>query len=1109
MSWNKSILVVLLACLPAMFACDCDNSPDITADEALAGRYHLGSSAEAPGSDSFGEVPAGDGTKTGQLSVDFGMVDVNTLATRYLFIRNDGNANLNVVGVEWEDDAHPAFAVACLRGGQFDADCPYSDQDYLTIGSGQDLVVQISYSPGEVGEHAGRFTIASNANDYSTLIVDLSGQAVTPDIQVCITDCVGDQQDEDCQTGSELCNDVADGNLALAFGDLEHGQSRSRQVIVRNIGDQVLEVSTLQISGVNAPQFSHSSPSGELPGQLAPGDETVIEVTYQPGTGGEHAAALEIISSDVNEGEVAVDLLGRGLAPRVCPDPLSIDFGNVAVGEPRSESFTLTNCGLLDLTLQQLRLTDDGSAEFSLVEPPATPLVLAPEESVEVQVQYAPEARGSDTGGVEIYSDDPASNPDSGLSGTISLRGNGIVRECQMQATPFSLNFGGVVQQQSDTMILMLSNQGNDLCIYNSSAITTNSADDEFSILAAPADDTEFGPGEILQIEVLYAPTALGVDEGVLTISGTDVDGPEIEVPLLGEGVETAECQLTLEPQLLNFGITKVATTRSLMVTLTNQGNAVCHVDKLVAQQVGMQMLMGGDFEITGAPQLPFVVARRGQPGDQVDIEVTFAPAPENMEIHATTLYVHTPDMTEPIPMQQMIEGLCRDPDAPMQPVGAGGGCSMVSGNAAESDIEVVPTELDFGVVTVGCNSPERHVTVYNLGGYTLLIEDIYLEDPNDPNFEIRSAPSTTPDPYELEGGQSFQVVLRYHPQDTNVHRSVLYIVSDASNEQMYTVPLFGRGTLISDQTDVFHQPTEVKSDVLFVIDNSGSMGWAQSELADNFSSFINWAITLEVDYHIGVIASEVNDPETDQGDPPRDIYPGVLVQAPNRPKIITNQTPDLQAAFSENAHIGTCCSDEQEAGLEAAWMALSEPLISDPAANAGFLREDAKLYIICLSDEQDQSRGNPDFYVDYFSSIKGYRNTDMMKVSAIVGDSPNGCGNDTADSGSRYIEVANRTGGIFESICTSNWSNALENLGIDAFTAIREFPLSRPADPATISVTVEGAPVGQASCNDPDDAACQDGWIYIPDTNTVYFGDDVVPERGERIEISYTAQCL
>jgi hypothetical protein len=281
-------------------------------------------------------------------------------------------------------------------------------------------------------------------------------------------------------------------------------------------------------------------------------------------------------------------------------------------------------------------------------------------------------------------------------------------------------------------------------------------------------------------------------------------------------------------------------------------------------------------------------------------------------------------------------------------------------------------------------------------------------------------------------------------------------------------------------------------------------MGWAQSALADNFSSFISWAITLEVDFHLGVIATEVNDPETDQGDPPRDVFPGILVQAPGRPKIITNATPDIEQAFADNVRVGTCCSDEQEAGLEAAWIALSPPELDDPSMNGGFVREDAKLYIICVSDEQDQSKGNPDFYVDFFSSIKGFRNPELMKVSAIVGDCPGGCGGETADCGSRYIEVANRTGGIFESICTSNWSQSLTNLGIDAFAAIREFPLSRPADESTITVTINGVPVDQASSE-----GGADGWTYYEDTNSIFFGDDVVPDKGDRIEVSYTALCL
>jgi hypothetical protein len=231
-----------------------------------------------------------------------------------------------------------------------------------------------------------------------------------------------------------------------------------------------------------------------------------------------------------------------------------------------------------------------------------------------------------------------------------------------------------------------------------------------------------------------------------------------------------------------------------------------------------------------------------------------------------------------------------------------------------------------------------------------------------------------------------------------------------------------------------------------------------------------------------------------------------VLIQAPNRPKVITNTTPDVEDAFKDNVSIGTCCSDEQEAGLQAAWKALSPPNVEDPAINGNFMREDAKLYIICVSDEQDQSQGDPDFYVDFFSSIKGYHNPDMMTVSAICGDEPQGCtgAGGSATTGSRYIDVANRTGGIFESICTSNWAQALSNLGIDAFAAIREFPLSRPADPSTITVMVNGNTIPQAGCE-----ACADGWTYYPDTNSIYFGDNYVPGQGDRIEVHYTAECL
>jgi hypothetical protein len=353
-----------------------------------------------------------------------------------------------------------------------------------------------------------------------------------------------------------------------------------------------------------------------------------------------------------------------------------------------------------------------------------------------------------------------------------------------------------------------------------------------------------------------------------------------------------------------------------------------------------------------------------------------------------------------------------------------------------------------------------------------------------------------------MAGGTSFEIPMLYHPQDATAHGGMLYIESDAVNASLLGVPLVGQGTSNSGQTDVFFQYTNVKTDVLFVVDNSGSMGEEQAALAAGFPTFISRAIALNADFHVGVIATEVNDAETGVGTPSRDIYPGVLVQAPGCPKIITAATPDITGCFADNVRLGTCCSDEQEAGLQAAWMSLTPPLVDDPAMNAGFLRQDAKLYIVCVSDEEDQSGGSVNFYVDFFESIKGPRTAEMTKLSAICGDAPNGCA--TAEAGSRYIDVANRTGGIFESVCTLDWTQIMDNLAVDAFAALREFTLSRPADPATITVTVDATPAPQASCE-----GCPDGWTHYSDTNSVYFGDNVVPAPGSQIDVTYTAACL
>jgi hypothetical protein len=1086
------LLVALGLGLPA-----CEDVRGIQQAVPRLDTHFVGPSELAPEPGQYQATP-----DSNEIAIDFGLTDVDTNARRYLFFRNSGLGDLHLMGLEFPDGTSADFSAACLEGGQFRQGCPYSPQEPLTIPPGQDLVLRVTYAPRDVGPDSGAFVILSDAHERGRIRVQLAGEGVTPEIQVCVSDCHGDQAGLDCTGAGLVCNDESgSSNLGILFGDTGMNVPVGRDVWVRNQGDRPLNISSLSfISGAHS-QFSLQAGSVSLPGVLPAGQETVVRVIYSPSLGGEHHATLQLVSNDVNEREISLLLSGRGLAPRVCPDPMALDFGNVPTGQSLEKSFTVTNCGLLDLELMDLGMQAGGSPDFSLVANPA-PVILAPDEHATVTVRYAPPNQGSDRGGVDIFSNDPVSDPVSHLTGAVSLLGQSFPRQCRLQATPFAVQFGGVVRGESDSVNLVVSNMGTDVCTLERAEITANTPEQEFSLVSAPPANTDIQPGDSRVVVVRYAPTNLGMDTGILSLFGNDVNGPELRVDLNGEGIQEAVCDLQIQPTSVNFGTIKVNNTATQVVQLTNLGQGECRVTQM---ELKHSFMNPGNFTITAAPQVPFTLNRRSMPNSQAAIEITYAPTRVSgdavlRQSAALRLTSNDPDLqlTGGSMFDQFI---CNLPAPP----GLGQACIPISGMSAESSIEVVPSQLDFGVVQIGCNSPELHVTVYNLGTQPMQITGLRLETQPDPNFEIRQAPAI---PYQLSGGGSFQVRLRYHPENDRVHRNNLIIESDASNVSMLAVPLFGRGTTQSHQTDVFHQPTEVKSDVLFVIDNSGSMGWAQSALASNFASFIAYATSLNVDYHIGVISTEVNDAESNRGNPPRDIIPGVLVFAPSRPKIITNLTPDLNNAFRDNVNIGTCCSDEQEAGLQAAHMALTEPLVNDPQWNGGFLREDAKLYLIMLSDEQDQSRGSVDFYVDFFQSIKGPRNTDMMKMSAIVGDAPNGCpagsSQPTAGSGSRYIEVANRTGGIFVSICTSNWAQSLQSLGLDAFAAIREFPLSRPADPSTLTVTVDGVPI--PACAQPE---CPTGYTYFPDTNSIYFGDNVVPGRGARIEVDYEAVCL
>lgn len=398
-----------------------------------------------------------------------------------------------------------------------------------------------------------------------------------------------------------------------------------------------------------------------------------------------------------------------------------------------------------------------------------------------------------------------------------------------------------------------------------------------------------------------------------------------------------------------------------------------------------------------------------------------------------------------------------------------------------DPDIEVSPSAVDFGNVLRDCAGQPVTVTITNRGQATLRVRDIALSGDAASKFDESG------DPVELELDQSYEFEVEFEPSAYVTYEVQLDINSNDPDEGELAVPVQGTGASGGIYEESFEQTyIEEPIDVLWVLDNSGSMDESLGRLNDQLDLFIGAFLTLGLDYHIGVVTTDM-DNASQSG------------KLQGSPAYIDSSTADPVLKFQARATVGSGGSAD-ERGLDAAKAALTDPLLS--AENAGFLRTDSTLSVIVLSDENDASSQNASKFTTWFEGLR--TDPDKTTFNAFVGDRGLGCtGGDIwagdfieAVGGDEYIDVADNTGGFFASICSDDFSAPVVNMARASAGMKSTFTLTEtPSDVSRLEVEVDGR-----AC--PADAI--DGYSYDATSNSITFHGTWFPDANAVIDVAY-----
>lgn len=286
--------------------------------------------------------------------------------------------------------------------------------------------------------------------------------------------------------------------------------------------------------------------------------------------------------------------------------------------------------------------------------------------------------------------------------------------------------------------------------------------------------------------------------------------------------------------------------------------------------------------------------------------------------------------------------------------------------------------------------------------------------------------------------------------------------------------------------------------DILFVVDDSGSMSSHQDRLSFNFPKFTAEIFKNQLlDAQIGVTTSSTGP----TGSSPSYGWGGRLHGVT---KFVSRHTPDYERILNVNLKPGTS-GDYTEMFFEPVRLALTG--VIEATTNQGFYRgPQTSLAIVWVSDADDQTeKMNPAAFADFLiQDLKGGDVSKVLPYAVYIPTNSTDCdrGGETEPTRiEEFFEIMRQKGQTPKgfSLCDPDFGGKLAGIADDVVGKVsRIIRLERP--PVVDSIFVQYG--SQVIPNDP-----VIGWQFDPRRNAIVFGReiDIQPEPpGTTIEVDF-----